>query len=183
MDIHRYNAAKQVSGLLEDMLNPQLVSLAEGQIWIPDSRFNTLYLAFHTFHHLGHGMKLHHLCDWAIQIGKYGLELPAELKDSAFLEGVNALTRLCNEYLGVDIPVKGGEELADVMLQEMVRPTFDEVVPANSKSGILWYKFRRLLHRYQLSNRVLRGSQLWYLWFIFTFHLKYPETNFRKRQR
>lgn len=183
LDVYRYKAGRQVAGWLLKHVDPRWTELAEGRVLTPSPEFNTVYLAFHTFHHYGNGLKLHHLCDWAIQMKQYGLSLPNEITDKYFLNGIAALTCLTNEYLGTSVSVSGGEELSQAMLQEILRPKYAEVVPANTKWGILLYKVRRLFHRYRLSSSVLRGSLIWYLGFIFTYHLRYPETNFRKQQR
>jgi len=183
LDIYRYKAGRQVADWLLKNVSPRWTELAEGRVLTPAPEFNTPYLAFHTFHHYGNGLKLHHLCDWAVQMMRYGLSLPQEITDKHFLRGVAALTRLTNDLLGTSISVEGGEILSEVMLQEILRPKYAEEVPADSKWGILVYKTHRLFHRYRLSNSVLKGSLVWYLGFILTYHLRHPETNFRKKQR
>lgn len=180
LDIYRYKAGRQVASWLERHVSPRWTDLEEGKVLTPSPEFNTVYLAFHTFHHYGNGLKLHHLCDWVVQLKRYGLSLPGDITDNSFLRGVSALTSLCNRLLGTSVPVQSVAELEGDMLQEILRPKYPEVVPSDTKFGILVYKTRRLLHKYRLSNSVLRGSLVWYLGFIFTYHLRHPETNFRK---
>ena len=183
LDIYRYKAGRQVAGWLNRHVSPEWADLVEGKVLTPCPEFNSVYLAFHTFHHYGNGLKLHHLCDWAIQMIRYGLSLPKEITDKHFLCGVAALTCLANRLLGTGVLMQGGEVLEENILREMLRPKYAEVVPADSKLGIFAYKTLRLFHRYKLSNSVLRGSLLWYLGFVFTYHIRFPETNFRKKSR
>lgn len=183
LDIYRYKAGRQVASWLRLHVSPLWTDLAEGKVLTPSPEFNTVYLAFHTFHHYGNGLKLHHLCDWAIQMMRYGLSLPGEITDKRFLRGVAALTNLSDKLLYTAVSAQSEEKLEGEILREMLRPKYAEVVPANTKLGILAYKVRRLFHKYRLNNSVLRGSLIWYLGFVFTYHVRYPETNFRKKQR
>ena len=183
LDVYRYKAGRQVASWLQQHVLPQWTKLQEGKVMTPSPEFNTVYLAFHTFHHYGNGLKLHHLCDWAIQMMRYGLSLPEEITDKRFLRGVAALTNLSDKLLYTAVSAPCEEKLEGEMLQEMLRPKYADVVPANTKLGILIYKTRRLFHKYRLNNSVLRGSLIWYLGFIFTYHIRHPETNFRKKKR
>lgn len=126
LNIKHYPIAKQINGWLMKDLQPQSTLLLNGEcrIWTPSPAFNTLFLAFHAAQHHGSGLALHHFCDWAMLIKRHGLQLPGELTDNRFIEAICAFTQLCNRYLGTQINVKGGEELADKILEEVLDPKF-----------------------------------------------------------
>ena len=120
----------------------------------------------HAFQHFGCGLALHHLYDWACILKRYGLMIPAEITDGYFLEGIAALTRLCNQYLGLSIPVQGGEKLAQEMLKSMLYPFSAEDVPSAGFFKIVKYKSRRFYHDVYSRNRILhiplwRNSYFW----------------------
>ena len=46
-------------------------------------------------------------------VKRYGLQLPQELTDKHFLGAIAAFTQLCNRYLGTEVDVTGGKELAN----------------------------------------------------------------------
>lgn len=155
LDVDRSSLAKQVEELLKQSFKPQYVELPNGkQILIPSSEFNTLFVAFHAASHYGAGISLHHLCDWACIIKRYGLCLPAELTDSRFLESVYALTHLCNRYLGTSVHVRGGEKMASEMLDVMLHPFDMEAFPESGTWKYLKFKFKRFLYVVRTNNRI-----------------------------
>jgi len=179
---------------LKECMNPQTVTLLDGtcRIWIPSPAFNTVFLAFHTLSHYGSGMALHHLCDWAIFINRFGLVLPDELTNKRFLRAVNAMTSLCNHYLGTsinrmnrykgsEIKVVEGEAFADEMLDEILHPEFPykEKVAITGKWDILVYKTRRFLHAARVKNRIIY-TPLWKrIWVSVVAHVCNPGTIFK----
>ena len=155
LNVENYKVAMQVDCILHENMQPERVKLAEGEVMIPSPLFNTLFIAFHAVQHYGNGLALHHLCDWAIILRRYGLHLPEEIKDERLLNGIAAMTRLCNQYLGTSQSVEGGEELAEVMMGEILQPKFAKELPTRNRIGILVYKYRRMRHVYRLQNQVL----------------------------
>ena len=155
LDVEWYAVAPRIERILHSIMRPEPVKLAVGEVLVPSAAFNSLFIAFHALQHLGGGLALHHLCDWAIILRRYGLQIPEAIKDKKLLTGIAALTRLCNQYLGTSQSVEGGEELAEVMMGEILQPKFAKELPTRNRIGILVYKYRRMRHVYQLQNQVL----------------------------
>ena len=183
LNVEHYPVAVQVNELLKQCLQPQATKLLEGEcnILTPSSAFNTLFLAFHASQHYGSGIALHHLCDWAMLVKRYGLQLPQELTDKHFLGAITAFTQLCNRYLGTEVEVTGGKELADEILEEILHSRFPhkEGVPVKGKLNILLYKTRRFLQRSRISNRILYLPLWKRIWKSVVAHVCHPETIFQ----
>ncbi len=185
LNVELYKLAAKTDPLLRQLLQPQ-PTLLDGkyEVLTPSVAFNTIFIAFHAAQHYGSGLALHHLCDWACLIHKYGLHLPEEVTDRRLLRMIHALTTLCNRYLGTSVPADvESETLADEILSEILYPPYSVTVPAYGKWGILSYKMRRLLHRRRLSDRVLGRSLADALWNSFVAHIRRPETIFRTNER
>ena len=133
--------------------------------------------------HYGSGLALHHLCDWAMILKQYGLLIAEEMKSLRFYQGIKALTRLCNDYLGTNVPMEGGDELANEMMQEILYPKYMEVVPVKSKVGIILYKTGRLFHLRQLKCQIFDYSLKRRLWGSIVFHIRNPKTIFGRKEK
>lgn len=183
LNVEHYPVAVQVDKLLKQCLNPQSTDLLDGEcrIQTPSPAFNTLFLAFHASQHYGSGIALHHLCDWAMLINRYGLQLPQQLADRHFLEAIAAFTQVCNRYLGTHVMVEGGEELADEILQEVLHPKYPHKVgiPVKGKWNILRYKTKRFLYMSKVSNRILYLPLWKRIWISVVAHIRRPETIFQ----
>ena len=183
LNVEEYPVAVQVNELLKQCLQPQATKLLEGEcsILTPSPAFNTLFLAFHASQHYGSGIALHHLCDWAMLIKRYGLQLPRELTDKHFLGAIAAFTQLCNRYLGTEVEAGEDNGLAEEILEEILHPRFPhkEVVPVKGKLNILLYKTRRFLHRSRISNRILYLPLWKRVWKSVVGHVRRPETIFQ----
>ena len=164
--------------ILHRELKPCCVELAEGKVQIPSPAFNALFIAFHAMQHYGSGLALHHLCDWVVILKHYGLLISEEMKRTRFYHAVVVLTNLCNEYLGTNVPVERSEELASEMMQEIMHPEYDVVVPAKSKVGIIIYKTRRFLHRHKLNSKVFDQSLIRRIFDSIVSHIRQPKTIF-----
>lgn len=172
----------KLNGILIDILNPQKVKLLDGEceILVPSTQFNTVFLAYHTFQHFGSGIALHHLYDWANLIKQNGLHLPDSITEKSFLRAVAAITHLSNILLGTDVNLEcypeGYEELADLMLKEMLYPKFSGKVPYSNPFMIVWYKYRRVSYTNSLKSRTLEATPLYMLYRSVLWHLRYPAT-------
>ena len=180
LDVKDIKEAVRANKILYSELKPRIVELAECKIQIPSPAFNSLFIAFHAMQHYGRGITFHHLCDWAIILKHFDLLIPDEMKRLRFYQGVKALTCLCNNFLGTNVPVDGVERLANEMMQEILHPKFESVVPAKSKVGIIVYKTRRFLHRYQLKERVFNLSLSKSIWNSIVNHIRRPNTIFER---
>jgi hypothetical protein len=185
LNVEDYCIAAQVNALLEQCLQPQTTVLLNGEcnILIPSPAFNTIFLAFHASQHYGSGIALHHLCDWAMLIKRYGLQLPKELTDKRFLEAIVAFTQLCNRYLGTEVETREDYGMADEILEEILHSRFPhkEGVPVKGKINILLYKTRRFLHRSRISNRILYMPLWKRIWLSVVGHVRRPETIFQTK--
>ena len=157
---------------------PEYTSLGAGMICTPSPNFNMLFVAFHACQHLGSGLSIHHLCDWAIILKHYGLQIPETVKEKGFLSGVYALTNLCNLYLGTSIEVSGDNSLSLEILNEILHPKYSSQEPTKNRIGIIIYKIRRMLYTHHLSSTILRSSILERIWSSIIFHLRHPQTIF-----
>ena len=180
LNVERYRIALTVEQRLHTLLQPQEVVLpgAEGTVWIPSPAFNTLFVAFHAIQHYGCGLSLHHLCDWACLLRRYGLLLVPEGLDARFVRAIFALTRLCNRLLGTQVAVPDDRGLADRMLAEILHPRYGVELPADGKPAILVFKARRLFYHLRLRQEVLDEPLCRRLWQSFCSHLRHPETIF-----
>lgn len=179
-----YRIAVKMDKLLQELLQPVSVELdGEYKICIPSPAFNTVFLAFHAAQHYARGLALHHLCDWACLLHKYGLHIPEEVTDVRFKNMMLAMTHLCNKYLGTSVPVNGGEELAEEILQEIIRPPYSKSVPVKNKWGILVYKTKRMLHTHRTCNSVLRISLCKWVGNSIWLHLRFPHTIFQTERK
>lgn len=179
-----YPLAVPMDSLLRELMRPVPVEPGgEGRVLIPSPDFNTLFLAFHAVQHYPDGLALHHLCDWACLLRRHGLRIPEGVTDRRFRRWMAALTRLCNRYLGTDVPVEGGEQMAEDALREMLRPSFTVQVPARTPWGIVAYKTRRLCHRHRLNSAVTGLSLARRVTNSVVAHLCRPQTIFLRGEK
>ncbi len=180
LNAETYKLAAKTDPLLRELLQPQATVLdGKYKILTPSAAFNTIFIAFHAAQHYGSGLALHHLCDWACLIHKYGLNIPEEVTDRRFLNMIHALTVLCNKHLGTSVPVHADSEgLAEEILREILQPPYTKHIPNRSKWGILVHKTRWMLHRRRLTDSVLGLSLVSCLWNSIISHIRRPETIF-----
>ena len=182
LDVNWYNIAPQVERILQGIMNPQSVCLMgdKYKCTIPSEEFNQLFVVFHAAQHCGFGLALHHLCDWAVLLNRYGLQLPDEIADKKFLRFVTTLTYLCNQLLGTSIPDMKPTGLAKDIFDDMLHPKYEiETVPVKGKLNIVCYKARRFVHKHSLNNQALE----WPIWKricdMISKKVHHPETIFR----
>lgn len=181
LNVEWYKSAPSMNALLHKVLAPQVTELLGGEcrIYTPSPEFNTVFIAYHAAQHYGGGLALHHLCDWAAILIRYGLHLPEEVTDKGFLRMIAAMTELCNRHLGTSIPVPGCGDEADSVLAEMLHPAYPSVLPYTDKWKILVFKARRMIYTYRLQSRVLKRSLLGRIWEMIVVHIRKPETIFK----
>lgn len=161
LDIERCALSSEVEEALKNSLNPMRVTIGNGhEVLIPSHEFNSLFVAFHALQHYGCGLTLHHIYDWACIIRRNGLSLFDIVQtDKHFCKGVNAMTWICNEFLGTSVPVTAERKLVDEMLYEIFYP-FDYAKPVSGFRDELVYKLRRFEHNVRTRNRYLH-TPLW----------------------
>ena len=178
LNVETYQVAVKVERTLKENMKPQITTLDVGEVLTPSPLFNTLFIAFHAMQHYGSGLALHHLCDWAMILRRYGLQVPEEIKKEPFYEGIAAMTKLCNRYLGTSVHVEGGDDIVDTMLHEILYPCSLVHIPTRNKIGIVIYKIKRLLYVHKLKSRVLPSSLFNRIWKSVVFHICNPRTIF-----
>lgn len=155
-DLGLFPVSDQIETLLQGCLNPSKAVLPNGgEVLIPSPEFNTLFVAYHNAMHYGSGFSLHHLVDWACIIRKYGLNLPAGLKDAHFINGVYAMTALCNRFLGTDVKIEYTPRLANEMLKELFCPVSDRIIPTDNILKCYLHRARRFVDTTRISNSIL----------------------------
>ena len=170
--------------LLHKVLEPVEVELYNGEykLLVPSPMFNTLFISCHAFQHYGSGIALHHLYDWATILKNHGLHIPDEIKNEKFLRAIAAMTHLCNEHLGTQIPLDsfphGYEEMSDEMLKEMLYPIYSKIVPHTGYAKIFFYKTKKVLRSAKLANDVFGASIFGRLLESFIAHLMHPSMIF-----
>lgn len=157
-----YTLAKKMDPVLRRLMNPLEVTLCgKYRVKTPSPAFNTLFLAFHAAQHYTHSLKLHHLCDWACLLHRHGLHLPEEVTDRRFIRFVHAMTQVCNDYLGTDIPLPTSDrKLSEEIIREVLYPKYTKEVPEGSGWQTFVFKLRYLWHYYRFSNQVFHLSFL-----------------------
>ena len=181
LDVEQYDVAPIVEKILKRCMEPQITSLEEGQVLTPSVAFNTIFIAFHALGHFPGLLTLHHLYDWAVLIKRYDVQLPDELKDKSLLDGIAALTHLCNEFLGTSVPVERGKETSEIIKEDMLRPKYPIDVPVSGKVAILIFKTKRILHAYRLKNAIMHYPLWKCIWGSIITHIKEPKTIFNRK--
>ena len=178
LNVHSYAIAKHVEELLKKHMNPQSVTLETGEILIPSAEFNTLFVFFHAAQHLGSGLSIHHLYDWAVILHRHGLHLPKEMTDERLLRAISAFTTLCNHLLGTSVNVKEEKDFADRILKEMLYPAYYKRPLPKSKTGIVVYKIKRFIYNQKLRKSIFNHSPWKSLYVSILHHLCHPHKIF-----
>lgn len=202
LNIKEIKEAVTANEVLLRELKPEKATLAEGEILVPSATFNTLFIAFHSLQHYGSGLSLHQLCDWAMILKHYGLKMPKEMMHyERFMRGVQAMTLLCQRYLGVSPAMNADEAssnadeadesqaqraieaMSDEMLNEMMHPRYQVVEPVSSKIGIVVYKTKRLFYTHRLKRSVFHKSLFRCVWDSVIIHLRNPKSIFARNEK
>ena len=199
LNIKEIKEAVTANEVLLRELKPEKATLAEGEILVPSATFNTLFIAFHSLQHYGSGLSLHQLCDWAMILKHYGLNIPKEMMQyKRFMRGVQAMTLLCQRYLGVSPALNADEAssnaskaqaqraieaMAEVMFNEMMHPRYQVVEPVSSKIGIVVYKTKRLFYTHRLMRSVFHNSLFRRVWDSVIIHLRNPKSIFARNEK
>ena len=173
LNVHSYKIAQIVEALLRENMHPQPAKVGTGEILIPSPEFNKLFVFFHAAQHLGSGLSLHHLCDWAVLINRYGL--PKGVTDKRLLRTIAAFTTLCNQLLGTSVEVKEEKKYAEKMLNEMLHPKYYKQPLPKSKIGIIVYKVKRFFYTHKIKGEIFNNSPWKSLYVSIMFHLRHPE--------
>ena len=156
LNVESYRLARKIEKRLFEVLSPNWVSMYDGKFrfLVPSPEFNALFLSFHAAQHYESGLALHHLCDWAVLINRYGLTIPNDI-DGGFREFINAMTELCVNLLGCEGRGNQLSSLANELLDSMLYPKYcNKELPKLGPLKILIYKAKRFYYRNKKRNRV-----------------------------
>jgi hypothetical protein len=176
LNVHAYQIAKQMEEVLKERMNPQPVTLGTEEILIPSAEFNTLFVFFHAAQHLGSGLSIHHLRDWAVLINRYGL--PKGITDKRLLRAMSAFTTLCNQLLGTTVEVKEEKKFAEKILNEMLHPRYYKQPLPKSKIKIVVYKVKRFIYTQKFKGEIFNNSPWKSLYVSILHHLRHPHKIF-----
>lgn len=147
---------------LKEHISTERVQLLDGVccIEVPSTDFDSVFIPMHAAQHHGNGLSLKHLCDWILLLKHNGLKLPAEPEDKYFRKAVNVLTQLCNQYLGLEIPIAEDNRLAEEMMQEIMHPPYFKRIPEGNSIRISFIRLMTRIHIFRLQHRLL-GVSFW----------------------
>ena len=142
--------------------NTQVADLLNGEcrIEVPSTAFDSVFIPLHAAQHYGSGLALKHLCDWALLIKQDGFSLPSDLNDKYFKLTVTTLTHLCNQYLGLSVPVEADCTFANDMMSEILRPRYYGHTPTGGKAKQYLFLILNRIHIFRLGHRLLGISFL-----------------------
>ena len=163
MFLHEFECQTTINAeqWLKKHLDTQIVELLDGecQIEVPSLTFDSVFVSLHAAQHYGIGLSLKHLCDWTLLI-KQNDKLPSEFNDKYFKLTVTTLTQLCNQYLGLAIPIERDSRLANKMMQEILHPPYYGKTPVGGFIKTQWFHLRNRIHIFRLKHRLL-GVSFW----------------------
>ena len=147
---------------LEKHIETTSVELMGGEyrLEVPSVAFDRVFVTLHAALHYGEGLCLKHLCDWVLLMQQEDWKLSQELEDNYFKQVVTTLTLLCNQYLGLDMPVVGEEKLADEMMREILCPPYFQKIPIDDTLKSHWLQLKNRVHIFRLKRRLL-GVSFW----------------------
>ena len=179
LNVENYRLARKIEKRLYEVLEPSMVSMYNDKysFLVPSPEFNALFLSFHAAQHYESGLALHHLCDWAVLINRYGITLPNDI-EGGFREFIDAMTVLCVKLLGCDGVSAQWSPLADELLDSMLYPKYGKELPQFGRLKLLVYKTKRFYYRNKRRNRVLNHSMLHSIYRSVVSHIKRPSTIF-----
>lgn len=147
---------------LKKHFNTQVVELLDGecQIEVPSVTFDSVFVSLHAAQHYGMGLSLKHLCDWVLLLKQKGMKLPSELDNKYFKQTVTTLTQLCNQYLGLSVPIEKNYNLANIMMQEILYPPYYRKKIVGGFIKTYWFQLRNRMHIFKLKHQLL-GVSFW----------------------
>ena len=147
---------------LQAHLAIQPVELLDGEchIAVPSIAFDSVFIPLHAAQHYGSGLSLKHLCDWILLLKQNGHTLPSEFDDKYFQLTVTTLTHLCNQYLGLSIPVEANCRFANDMMQEILRPRYHGNTPSGGRVKQYMFRIQHMIYIFRLTRRLL-GVSFW----------------------
>lgn len=140
---------------------PVKTSLLDGKYVIntPSDAFNTLFISFHAMQHVGSGICLHHICDWACLLNRCGMDLPAELTDRRYHRMLSMLNSFAARFLGCEAPTTCTEKELDMFYDVIMRSKKDADIESSNPVVILYTKVSHLF-RYAVMRKKILGESV-----------------------
>lgn len=162
LHIAECQAISKAERWLRSHLSTSIVELQDGKyrIVVPSISFDSVFIPLHAAQHYGEGLSLKHLCDWAILIQQKGFTPPSDLDDKYLKLTVSTLTQLCNQHLGLSIPVEADCRLVNDMMLEILHPRYFGKTPSGGKCRQYLFRLRNRVHIFRLKHRLL-GVSFW----------------------
>ena len=147
---------------LKKHFDTQVVELLdrECKIEVPSITFDSVFVPIHAAHHYGMGLSLKHLCDWTLLLQQKDMNHSFEFEDKYFKLTITTLTQLCNQYLGMTIPIKGDCKMANNMMQEILHSPYYRKKPTGGFFKKQWFQLQDRIHIFKLKHRLL-GVSFW----------------------
>lgn len=145
---------------LKKHFDTQIVELLDGecQIEVPSITFDSVFVSLHAALHHGIGISLKHLCDWVLLLQQKDMNLSFEYNEKYFNQTTIILTQLCNQYLGLNIPIKGDYKIANKMMQEILYPPYFGKTPTGGFFKTHWFQIQNRIHIFKLKHSLLGVS-------------------------
>ncbi len=147
---------------LKEHFESETVQILDGEcnIQVPSIEFDSVFIPMHAAHHYGQGLSLKHLCDWAILLKHSGMKLPVGMDDKYFKRSINVLTHLCNQYLGLTIPIAEDKKLAEEIIQEILHPPYYGKLQSDNSVRSRYNSLKNRIHIFKLTHHLL-GVSFW----------------------
>lgn len=147
---------------LKKHLDTQIAELLDGEyrIEVPSVNFDSVFVSLHAAQHYGIGLSLKHLYDWALLLQQKGMNMPSDLDDKYFKLTYTTLTQLCNQYLGLSIPIERESKFANKMIYEILYPPYYRKTPEGGLIKTQWFHIQNRIHIFKLKQHLL-GISFW----------------------
>lgn len=163
---------------LKKVDTPVEASLLNGKykINIPGDEFNSLFVSFHAIQHIGSGLCLHHLCDWACILNRCGLKIPDTLTDRRYRRLLSMFNTFAARFLGCKSYSTCSEEELDTFFKIIMREHKPRKIQAHNPAVILTKKLSRFSHYALIRKKMLGESITVRVIKSIKYHLREPKT-------
>ena len=161
LNVKTIKSSVPVENELRKVLKPERVSLLDGKysILVPSDAFNTLFISFHAMQHIGAGVNLHHVCDWACLLNKSGMLIPPELTDTSFHRGLSMFNKFVSRFFGTEVPTECSEDDLDKFFWLIMREPDEQKTNSHNPFKIIYVKIRHF-YRFVTLRKIMLGEPI-----------------------
>ena len=165
---------------LKKVDDPVEVSVLNGKykINIPNDEFNTLFVSCHAMQHIGSGLCLHHLCDWACILNKCGMKIPDTLNDRHYVRLLSMFNAFAARFLGCSVTSNCSEKDLDMFFHVIMRRRTIRKIESRNPLVLLAEKTSRFYHYAFLRKKMLGESISVRMIKSIIYHIGNPKTLF-----